>query len=127
MNIEFPENELNGFNDQSKTKLAEYIKEFGSDLITEANRLESDRNNSSQIPEITSSMVNDANTLIRRGLLKPKKEMLHYFLRIGSPILSMATSMMYDPNKLVDKTYMFFFIIALTATILTVTFSTIKD
>lgn len=127
MNIEFPDNDLNGFNEHSKLKFIESVKEFGTDLITEANRLESERNNASAVPEITSSMVNDANILIRRGLIKPKRRKWYWFLKVGSPLLSLATGILYDSAKLVDKTYMFFFILVLVATVLAVTISAVKE
>lgn len=125
--IHIQDQDVSGFNTQAKIKLEESVNEFVSDLIEEANRIESGRNSTSGDPEITSSMVNDARVLIRRGLAQPKKGMGIKILRISSAVLSLAVGMMYDSTKLQDSGYMLLFILVIAAAILSVTVATIKE
>jgi len=127
IDIQIQDKDVSGFNNQAKLKLEEYVNEFVSDLIEEANRIESGRNSTSGSPEITSSMVNDARVLIRRGLAQPKKGMGIKILRISSAILSLVVGIMYDSTKLQDSAYMLLFIVVIAAAILSVTVATIKE
>lgn len=127
MEIQISENDLKGFNNKAKGKLSEAATEFVGDLIEESNRLESTRNTTGDDPEITSSMVNDARILIRRGLTQPKKGIGLKALRISAAVLSLLVGMLYDSTKLQSSGYMVFFIVVITAAILTVTISTIKE
>jgi len=127
MEIIVPDDDLKGFNEKAKSKLEEASKEFVNDLIEESNRLESSRNTSGDDPEITSSMVNDAIILIRRGLAQPKKNLLIKGLRVLAAVLSLLVGVLYDKTKLQDSGYMFLFIAVITAAILTVTIATIKE
>jgi hypothetical protein len=127
MEIIIPDDDLKGFNEKAKSKLKEASKEFVNDLIEESNRLESSRNTSGDDPEITSSMVNDAIILIRRGLAQPKKNLLIKGLRVLAAVLSLLVGVLYDKTKLQDSGYMFLFIAVITAAILTVTVATIKE
>lgn len=127
MDIEISDNDLKGFNNQAKAKLSEAANEFIGDLIEESNRLESTRNTTGSDPEITSSMVNDARVLIRRGLAQPKKGMGLKMLRIAAAVLSLLVGVLYDSEKLQSGGYMLLFIGVITSAILTVTISTIKE
>lgn len=127
MDIEISDNDLKGFNNQAKAKLSEAATEFIGDLIEESNRLESTRNTTGSDPEITSSMVNDARVLIRRGLAQPKKGMGLKILRIAAAVLSLLVGVLYDSEKLQSGGYMLLFIGVITSAILTVTISTIKE
>lgn len=127
IDIRIDDSEINGFNNQAQTVLKTYIESFSNDLITEANRIESGINTTSSTPEITSSMVNDANIFMRRGLIQPKKNVWVKVLKIGSSVLSLAVGIMYNPTKLQDSFYMACFIVLLVVTILVVTISTMKE
>ncbi|MBN1169387.1 hypothetical protein JXA63_05895 [Candidatus Woesebacteria bacterium] len=127
MQIQIPDQDLKGFNEKAKEKLSEATTEFVSDLIEESNRLEASRNTTGDDPQITSSMVNDARVLLRRGLSLPKKGIGIKSLRVVSAILSLSAGMLYDTTKLQDSGYMLLFIVVITAAILTVTISTIKE
>lgn len=127
MDIEISNDDLKGFNNQAKAKLSEAATEFIGDLIEESNRLESSRNTTGNDPEITSSMVNDARVLIRRGLTQPKMGMGLKILRIAAAVLSLLVGVLYDSEKLQSGGYMLLFIGVITAAILTVTISMIKE
>ena len=127
MEIQIPDDDLKGFNPQASAKLGEATEEFVSDMITEANRIESGRNTTSGTPEITSSMVNDARVLIRRGLVQPRRNIGMKVLRVLSAVLALVAGFMYDTTRLQDGGYMLLFILVVTATILCVTISTIRE
>ena len=127
MQIQIPDQDLKGFNEKAKEKLSQATTEFISDLIEESNRLEASRNTTGDDPQITSSMVNDARVLLRRGLSLPKKGVGIKSLRVISAVLSLFAGMLYDTTKLQDSGYMLLFIVVITAAILTVTISTIKE
>ena len=127
MDIEILDENLKGFNSQAKIKLSEATTEFAGDLIEESNRLESSRNTTGNEPEITSSMVNDAQVLIRRGLTQPKKGIGLKILRVVAAVLSLLVGVLYDSTKLQNGGYMLLFIGVITAAILTVTISTFKE
>lgn len=127
MEIKIPKKDLYGFNVKAKEKLEEASKEFINDLIEESNRVESSRNSTSNDPEITSSMVNDAEVLIRRGLSKSKNSIRFKLLRVAAAVLSLSVGILYDSTKLQNSEYMLLFIFVITATILTVTISVIKE
>ena len=127
MDIEILDENLKGFNSQAKVKLSEATTEFAGDLIEESNRLESSRNTTGNEPEITSSMVNDAQVLIRRGLTQPKKGIGLKILRVVAAVLSLLVGVLYDSTKLQNGGYMLLFIGVITAAILTVTISTFKE
>lgn len=127
MEIQISEVDLKGFNDRAKEKLSEAATAFIGDLIEESNRLESSRNTTGDEPEITSSMVNDAQILIRRGLAKPRKGFGLKVLRVAAAVLSLLVGVLYDTTKLQSGGYMLLFIGVITAAILTVTISIIKE
>jgi hypothetical protein len=127
MQIVIMDEDLKGFNSKAKEKLDESAKEFVGDLVEESNRIESASNTSGNDPEITSSMVNDARVLIRRGLSQPKMSMSVRVLRVLAAISSLVVGILYDPARLQNSGYMLLFIVVITAAILTVTISTIKE
>ncbi|HFF8434858.1 hypothetical protein [Serratia marcescens] len=125
--IEIPDEDLNGFSAQAQETLKTAIEEFSSELIDETNRLEAGRNASKGAPEVTRGMVIDAKILLKRGLGSPKKGMWPKILQIISAILSLLAGIMYNDTKLQDSAYLLIFILVVTATILAVTISTIKE
>lgn len=121
------ESKTTGFSPHAIELLRESVKNYAIEVITEANRIEAGRNPTDGAPEITKSMVNDAVLLIRRGLAAPKKRFGSKFLRVFSAVLSMVVGILYDPQRLVDSSYMIIFIIVLAAAILSVTVSVFSE
>jgi hypothetical protein len=127
LDIRIPDDDLTGFSDQAKERLKEATSEYVTDLIEEANRIEAGRNPTSGPPEVTRGMVNDAKVLLRRGLGAPKKSWGPRILRVFAAVLSLCVGIMYDETKLQSGGYMLLFILAVTAAILAVTISTLKE
>lgn len=127
MQIDIEERNLSGFNDHAKTALKKSISDFSEELIKESNRIESSRNPSSDSPQVTSGIVNDATVLIRRGLVQPKKKTRVVVCRIISAIFSLLVGIIYDATKLQDKIYMLVFIIVVVIAIISLTISIIME
>lgn len=107
--------------------MSEATTKFVDDLIEESNRLESSRNTTGDDPQVTSSMVNDASVLILRGLSQPRRGVGIKILRVAAAVSSLLVGVLYDPDKLQSAEYMLLFILIVTAAILTVTISTIRE
>lgn len=127
MQIDIDDTTLSGFNSQAKDELKKATIRFADDLLKESFRIEASHNTAPGSPQVTSSMVTDAATLIRRGLAQPKKKIWNKILRIVAAVLSMAVGFTYDATKLQDKTYMLIFVVVVALAIFAVTVSTIWE
>ena len=127
LDIQIPENDLAGFSEQAQGRLKEATTKYATDLIEEANRIETGRNSTSGPPEVTRGMVNDAEVLLRRGLSAPKKSWFTRILRVIAAVLSLGVGIMYDGNALQDSGYLLLFIVLVAAAIFAVTMSTLRE
>ena len=127
MQIDIPDNDLDGFNNQAQLAFTLAVQQFAQALIEEANRLEAHANASNGPPEITSSNVNDANLYVRKGWAKKRKTAGSKFRKALSSILPFLVDMMYNSDSLQDRTYLLLFILALAFTIILVSVSNVKD
>jgi hypothetical protein len=125
--ILIPDAAIVGFNDQAQAKLKEVAGKYSNDIIEEANRLEAGHNTGQGPPEVTSSMVTDADTLLRRGLAQKKKNFGRKILNIGSSVASLGVGILYDKNSLQSAGYLFLFVIVIAAAILLLTLSTLNE
>jgi hypothetical protein len=73
--MEIPVNEklIAHLNAQAAGELARALTSYANDLLQEAGRLEASQRSSSGSPEITSSMLTDANVLLRRGYRRRRR------------------------------------------------------
>ena len=126
MDIQIDENKLSGFNIHARSELIKAIKEHAAEIIREANRLESSRNNTGNGPEITSSIVKDAQLFLQKGMSSPHKKGLDRCLQIGSSILPLIVGILYNSEKLQNSWYMAVYIIVISITILVVTISAFR-
>lgn len=127
MQVDVKEENLEGFNDQAKSQLIDTTHAFVSDLIEEANRLESKNNSSGASPEITSSNVNDAADFVRRGLTKKKKGFKVILLRILATLSPLVIGIMYNTESLQNGAYLLTFVVVVVVAVLSVTLSTIME
>ena len=127
LEIQIPENDLTGFREQAHARLKEATTKFATDLIEEANRIETGRNSTSGPPEVTRGMVNDAEVLLRRGLSAPKKSWISKIFRVIAAVLSLGVGIMYDGTALQDSGYLLLFILLVAAAIFAVTMSTLRE
>ncbi len=112
---------------QAQTALDEAVERYRTDLFTEASRLEAALNSAGKTPEITSSMVKDAELLIRRGYAKRPKSAWLLVCKVGSAVGGFATGILADAEKLKDPKTLVIFIIVLSTTIVATVVSAMKE
>jgi len=125
--IEVLDSELRGFNSQSRDELKANADRYISEVIREANRIEASRNTTNGDPEVTSTMVSEADMLLRRNHLKPRKSKWYAFTRVLAAVLSLIVGFLYDSTKLQDTLYMLIFILVVAAAIFAVTISALQE
>jgi hypothetical protein len=125
--IEVNDDDLEGFNPNAQQRLKVVAEKFVSDMIDEANRIEAGRNTTNDPAEVTSSMVHDAEVLIRHGLAAPRKRWGIRLVKIAAAVFSLAVGVMYDPAKLQQSSNMLLFVLVIAAAIICVTISITAD
>ncbi|MBK9515094.1 MAG: hypothetical protein IPO05_16035 [Flavobacteriales bacterium] len=127
LNLQIPDQDLTGFSGNAKDRLSEVTLKYASDVIEEANRIEAGRKATQGTPEVTRSMVDDAQEVLRRGLRPHHSNTWMKVLRVVAAVLALVVGIMYDKTRLQDGVYMSLFILLIAATIITVTISTLKE
>ena len=125
--IQITEDKLGGFSEEARTHLKAATTEYATKLIEEANRIEAGRNSTNGRPEVTGGMVNDAQLLLGRGLVAPKKSWRSKILRVAAAVLSLVAGVMYDTAQLQEGSYLLLFILVVAVAILAVTISTLRE
>jgi hypothetical protein len=127
IDINIPDNNLQGFNQQARDELKKGIEDFSNDLIAESNRLEASLNTTSNGPEITSSIVADAKVLLRHKINKPKKGIGKTILKIGASLTSLLAGIMFHKESLQDNGYLVLYIVVIAIAILLTTLTVFKE
>ena|SRR5436190_9816114 len=127
MQFEIADDDLRGFNQQANVRFRASVAKFAEELVEEANRIETGRNTARGEPEVTSSMVHDAELSLRRGFGNPKRSRRIKILQIVGAVLSLLVGIIYNATKLQGAGYMFLFIAVVTGAIICVTISTLAD
>ena len=119
-----PEGSLEHLNGPGQSEFHAAAHRYCIDLLAEAGRLEATAKTTSGNPEITSSMVKDADLLLRHGYRRPKRTPFLVVAQVVSTIGSFVTGLLFDTVKLKEPGQLVFFIIVLaisiTATVITV-------
>lgn len=76
------ENRLQHLNAAAIDEFEDKVQRYADDLVREAERLEATQRTTSGDPEITSTMVSDANTLLRRAYVRPRRSRLTICLQV---------------------------------------------
>lgn len=103
------------------------LKRYADDLLAEASRLEAVLKTTSGNPEITSSMIKDADLLLRRGYRKPRKSRLLIGSQIIAPVSGFLTGMLADLKLLAEPQWLVAFVIVLTVTITSTVIVVLKE
>jgi hypothetical protein len=127
INIIIPDTDLNGFNQPAQNELKKSIQDFSNDLLAECNRIEASANTTSNVPEITSSIVADARVLLRHKISKPKKSSWKVWLKIAASLVTLLSGIMYQKEKLQDTSYLIFYIIVIALAIILTTLTILKE
>lgn len=103
--IEIPDNEVTYLNQPAKDELKTSVREYIDELLDEATRLEAANNTSGGNPQIISSMISDAELLLRRGYKKPKKSAWIKIIQILSSVSAAVFGVMFDYEKVQEPTF----------------------
>lgn len=103
------------------------LEQYANDLLSEASRLEATGKSTKGNPEITSTMIKDADLLLRRGYTHHSKKPLLIFAQIAATVGSFVTGLLSDISKLKEPLLLVIFIAVLTVTITATVFVLMKD
>jgi hypothetical protein len=93
------------------------IERYAKDLLAEASRLEAANRGAAGHPEITSTMVGDADILLRRGYKKARRKPGLIVAQLVATVGSFLAGILADMDALKDSTVLVVFIVALAITI----------
>lgn len=96
LEVEIPDNEVTYLNDAAKKELTKILQEHTKRLLLEAGRLEANIRTTQGNPEITSSMIKDASTVINRHYVKPRKSYWFLAARIASLVAAVLVGLSSD-------------------------------
>jgi len=126
-NVTVTDSDLQALKGPALTAFDEAVERYRADLFAEASRLEAALNSAGRAPEITSSMVQDADLLMRRGYAKRPKSGWLMLCKIGSAIGGFVTGILADADKLKDPQTLVTFIVVLSTTIVATVVSAMKE
>ena len=111
----------------ARTALQVAVEQYSVDLLHEASRLEAAQNSGTADPEITSTMVQDAALLLRRGYSKPKKTRSFMTAQLLAPLGGVGVGFFSDAEKLKSPLMLLGFIVLLSLTITATVIVVVKD
>ncbi len=100
---------------------------YAGDLLKEASRLEAANKSTGGAPEITSTMVKDADILLRRGYARPSRKPLLIGAQLVATVGGFATGLLADMDKLRDPNTLVLFVVLLAVTITAVVLALVKE
>jgi hypothetical protein len=115
------------FNPQAVAAAQISILKFAEDLCKEAGRLEAGARTVTGDPEITSSMVRDADLLLRRGYRQPRLRGWAITMRLTLPVAGFVTGLLADMQKLKEPGWLIAFIVCLAITITLAAVAALKE
>lgn len=123
--IDISDDILKYFNDPAKQELREILGEHANNVIREASRLEANIRTTQGNPEITSSHVKDASTVISRRYINPRKRWWFYVVKTLAIIGALITGFLFD--KLSEPWGPIVFALAVVCTTILTTIQTLHE
>lgn len=103
-------------NAPAEAEIEKRINQYAMDLLREAGRLEAAVNATGGNPEITSTMIADADLLLRRGFRKPRRSVGLILGKVFNPIGGMCAGMLADGDKLTNPVLLVLFVLLIMLT-----------
>lgn len=125
--ISIHDDDIKYLNRPAKAELQKVIENYYNDLLKEANRLEATSKATQGSPEITSTLIKDADLLFRRGYRKPKRSPWLKAAQIGSTVASVITGILADPETLKSTLLIILFIVVFSIAIATTVLVVAKE
>jgi hypothetical protein len=117
--ISIPDASTRYLNATALNELQARVLSYVNDVVMEAGRLEAGTHSAAGAPEITSSMLADADLLLRRGYRRPRRRRLMTCAKVLSPVGGLLTGLLADFEKLKEPINLVLFVIFLAITIAT--------
>ena len=127
LEVKIPEESAKYLNERATGEFRGAVERYSSDLLREASRLEATAKSTGGDPEITSTMVKDADILLRRGYARPAKNPLLIASQLLATVGGFITGLLADTDKLKDATTLIVFVVLLTVTITATVVALVKD
>lgn len=127
LDLKLPDDAAKYLNQQAANQYKHAVEGYAEDLLKEASRLEATAKSSPGDPEITSTMVKDADLLLRRGWVRPAKKPLLIASQLLATIGGFLTGLLADMDKLKDAATLVVFVVLLTVTITAAVVALMKD
>ncbi len=118
LEIATPEAYDDHLNEPAKSQLRAAVEKYANDLLEEAGRLEATVRTTQGNPEITSSIVGDADLYLRRGYRKAKKSGWFTFVQIVQAVSTLVTGLLFNLQAFqTEPLYFLLFVIVLAVAI----------
>jgi hypothetical protein len=104
-------------NAPTQVELRASVERYAEHLLREASRLEAAAKSTQGSPEITSTMIKDADILLRRGYVRQQKDPVVIGAQVVSTLGSFVTGLFANSEALRQPTTLVLFIVLLTITI----------
>ncbi len=125
MDIDIPQENIKYLSQQAKVELTTTAKEYVSNLLAEASRLEAANREHNGQPEITRVNIKDADLLLRKYPHKSNKSWGFTIIQVIASITTLLTGVLVPdtPEKLQNYAGLTFFVIVLSCALI---FATIQ-
>lgn len=114
-------------NPQALSEAQTRLESYATDLLREASRLETTSSTANGDPQITSSMVADADLLLRRGYRQGRRNYWLIAGKILSPLGGLAAGFFTDGEKLKQPLMLALFIVLLIVTVTSTVLVVVKE
>lgn len=126
LQLTIPDEKTAYLNEPAKEELVAAIESYSDRLLREASRLEAATSTTGTDPEITSTMVRDADLLLKRAYRKPKKKPAVIVGEIVGPTTGLIAGMLAN-MKLLQSPVLFAIFIVLLAISVTSTVLVVRE
>lgn len=117
--IDIPDSKIESLSDQGLNKLKDFGQKYLNDIIDESGRIAVSRNTAGADPEITASIVADAELYCRKYRTGKKTSKKLLVFQILTYVFSLITGGFFNLDKLTTPGYLIFFLILFTIAIST--------
>ncbi len=104
-------------NAPAKVELKGSVERYAEHLLREASRLEATTKSTQGTPEITSTMIKDADILLRRGYVRQPKDRFLIGAQVVATLGSFVTGLFANAESLREPSTLVLFIVLLAITI----------
>jgi len=118
---------LEYLNERAKAEFKEAVDRYAEALLKEASRLESATKSTAGKPEITSTMVKDADILLRRGYTHPRKQVSLIAAQLVATVGGFFTGILADATRLKEPSGLAIFVVVLTITTASAVITVVKE